>query len=176
MRRRLTITAAVALGILTSVGLNGCTNDRGANNPPTTTPAAATSATPPQANPTASPTPPVSPSAAANDNPKRVATRFAKAWLEPNPKRRTAGLRATAIPHLAELLITTDPAKLPEGKPDGDPVRAPLPAGEAPENAARAIRYEQALSDDEFPAIVIDLIPLPERDDGWAVVAVAPKE
>lgn len=132
---------------------------------PSATPATTTA---PEPTPSPEPTPTATPT--ATREPGVAVSEFVAAWLETDPAARVEALEATAIPHLAALLVDTDPARIPAATPDGVPREIPLPAGAGPEHSADAQRWAQDLSDET--TVWVDIIPDPER--GWLAAAIQP--
>ena len=89
---------------------------------------------------------------------------FVKGWLSTEPKRRRALIEATCSPRLAELLLLSDPAKLPDARPVGLPTSVRRGLG--------VESYAQGLSDGT--SIAVDLAADPGRVSGWAVMSVRP--
>lgn len=75
--------------------------------------------------PTASPTPTGSDTIAPKGAPARseaATDRFLQAWLERTPALRKTELEQTATPELAEMLMMTSQANIPDAHPVGGPV------------------------------------------------------
>lgn len=87
---------------------------------------------------------------------------FISGWLSPEPGRRRALIDATCSPRLAELLLLSDPAKIPDAQPEGPPALVRRGLG--------VESYTQRLSDGT--AIVVDVVADPGRPSGWTVTSV----
>jgi hypothetical protein len=88
---------------------------------------------------------------------------FVYAFLD-HSRTRTVRLRSVATPRLATLLTRTDPAKIPDGQPVGEP--------RAVAETSETVTVTQQLSDGS--AIALDLVPDATRADGWVVTSVRP--
>lgn len=91
---------------------------------PVSTPSASDTAVPPAPAATASPSPSGSDAGEALTAPEgsqRAAAAFVDAWLNRDPKTRPAALEAVSAPALAEGLVLTDPAEIPEATRRGAP-------------------------------------------------------
>lgn len=91
-------------------------------------------------------------------------SRFVTGWLSTEPGRRRALIDSTCSPRLAELLLLSDPAKLPDAQPKGPPTLVRRGLG--------VESYAQHLSDGT--AIVVDVVVDPGRRSGWMVTSVRP--
>ncbi len=87
---------------------------------------------------------------------------FISGWLSPEPGRRRPLIDATCSPRLAELLLLSDPAKVPDAHPVGPPALVRRGLG--------VESYAQRLSDGT--AIVVDVVADPGRPSGWTVTSV----
>lgn len=92
-----------------------------------------------------------------------TAAEFVGAFLD-HSRTRSARIRSVATPRLASLLARTDPAKIPDGRPVGEP--------RAVAETSETVTVIQQLSDGS--AIALDLVPDPARRDGWIVTSVRP--
>ncbi|QGN34470.1 hypothetical protein [Microlunatus sp. Gsoil 973] len=88
---------------------------------------------------------------------------FVQAFLD-HSRTRSVRLRSVATPRLATLLARTDPAKIPDGRPVGEP--------RAVAETHETVTVAQQLSDGS--AIALDLVPDPTRAAGWVVTSVRP--
>lgn len=184
VRRAAIALAGVILALLVAITVVLVTRDDAGgdtreSDPPPRSPSPAVSASPtPVASPSSeqTPTPSDLESPSATPTPARSAedtvSGFVEAWLTTDPDDRETQLRATAVPHLADLLMDTDPESIPDADPDGAPRETTLPPGEAPEHSEDARRYRQDLSDGT--AVHIDIVPDPDR--GWLAAAITPAE
>jgi hypothetical protein len=89
---------------------------------------------------------------------------FVMGWLSAEPKRRRALIESTCSLRLAELLLLSDPAKLPDARPVGPPTLVRRGVG--------VESYAQGLSDGT--SIAVDLAADPGRSSGWTVTSVRP--
>lgn len=88
---------------------------------------------------------------------------FVDAFLD-NSRSRGVRLRSVATPRLATLLARTDPTKIPDGRPVGEP--------RAVADTDETVTVTQQLSDGS--AISLDLVSDPTRPEGWVVTSVRP--
>ena len=88
---------------------------------------------------------------------------FVAAFLDHSSNRKVL-LRAVTSPRLATLLTRTDPAKIPTGRPVGEP--------SVVTESAESVTATQQVSDGT--AIAFDLVPDPTASDGWIVTSVRP--
>ena len=89
---------------------------------------------------------------------------FVMGWLSTEPKRRRALIESTCSLRLAELLLLSDPDRLPDGRPVGPPTLVRRGVG--------VESYAQGLSDGT--SIAVDLAADPGRSSGWTVTSVRP--
>jgi len=92
-----------------------------------------------------------------------TARTFAAAFLD-HSRTREARIRPIVTPRLATLLARTDPAKIPDERPVGNP--------RVVAQTAETVTVTQQLSDDS--AIAFDLVPDPTCPEGWVVTSVRP--
>ena len=91
-----------------------------------------------------------------------AASRFVRAWLDPDPKTRKPALRATASPELADELGQTDPANIPKATVVGPPALA--------DASTYSAQFTQALSGGL--RIEVYLVADPAAPYGWLATSV----
>ena len=107
---------------------------------------------------------PSSPKPAITSDAASTVSLFVKAWLSTEPRRRRGLIEATCSLRLAELLLLSDQAKLPDARPVGPPTLVRRGIG--------VESYAQGLSDGT--SIAVDLAADPGRPSGWTVTSVRP--
>ncbi len=160
-------TAAPVVTVTTTVAAS--TPAPGTTPSPGTTPASGSPTVAGSTSPSASPTPGGTDATERADEPagvREAATAFLRAWLEPDPEIRLAGLQVTATDSLLDKLADIDPAKIPKIKPTGT-----LVVVSASDFAAVA---DQKMSDGS--TVRMELVYEPASRYGWLVDTVGPLE
>ena len=87
---------------------------------------------------------------------------FLTGWLSTDPSKRRSLINSTCSPRLAELLLLSDPTRLPDAHPEGPPALVRRGLG--------VESYAQQLADGTV--IVVDVAADPGRPAGWMVTSV----